>query len=69
VTGIWKTYRACAFGMEACKYYYTVKDVRMPDLRIDLKSAKDEGRFADVLKNYTSPTLLILDEWLLLKLS
>ena len=31
--------------------------------------AKDSGRFTDVLKKYTNPTLLILDEWLLLKLS
>ena len=60
---------ACAFGMEACKHYYTVKYVRMPDLLIDLKSAKDDGRFSDMLKKYTNPTLLILDEWLLLKLS
>ena len=60
---------ACAFGMEACKHYYTVKYVRMPDLLIDLKSAKDDGSFADVVKKYTNPTLLILDEWLLLKLS
>lgn len=36
---------------------------------IDFKSAKDEGRFPDVLKKYTIPALLILDEWLLLKLS
>ena len=68
-TGSGKTYMACAFGMEACKHYYTVKYVRMPDLLIDLKSAKDAGRFTDVLKKYTNPTLLILDEWLLLKLS
>lgn len=68
-TGSGKTYMACAFGMEVCKYYYTVKYVRMPDLLIDLKSAKDDGRFSDVLKKYTNSTLLILDEWLLLKLS
>lgn len=36
---------------------------------IDFKSAKDEGRFPDVLKKYTTPALLILDEWLLRKLS
>lgn len=36
---------------------------------IDFKSAKDEGRFPDVLKKYTTPALLILDELLLLKLS
>lgn len=68
-TGSGKTYMACAFGMEACKHYYIVRYVRMPDLLIDLKSARDDGRFADVLKKYTSPTLLILDEWLLLKIS
>ena len=67
-TGSGKTYLACAFGMEACKHYYTVKYVRMPDLLIDLKSAKQESRFPDALKRYTNPALLILDEWLLLKL-
>ncbi len=30
-TGGGKTYMACAFGMEACKQYYSVKYVRMPD--------------------------------------
>lgn len=64
-TGSGKTYLACAFGMEACKHYYTVKYVRMPDLLIDLQAARKEGTFADVLKKYTKPTLLILDEWLL----
>ena len=32
-TGSGKTYMACAFGMEACKQYYTVKYVRLPDMR------------------------------------
>ena len=31
-TGSGKTYMACAFGMEACKQYYTVKYVRLPDV-------------------------------------
>ena len=31
-TGSGKTYLACAFGMEACKRYYSVKYVRVPDL-------------------------------------
>lgn len=68
-TGSGKTYLACAFGMEACKHYYSVKYIRMPDLLIDLQASRKEGNFAEVLKKYTSPTLLILDEWLLLKLS
>lgn len=65
-TGSGKTYLACAFGMEACKHYYSVKYVRFPDLLIDLQEARDNGRFKDVLKKYTNPVLLILDEWLLI---
>lgn len=34
---------ACAFGMDACKQYYTVKYARMPDLLFDLKAACNEG--------------------------
>ena len=68
-TGSGKTYMACAFGMEACKQYYTVKYVRLPDLLIDLQSAREDGSFKTVLKKYTNPVLLILDEWLLLKLT
>lgn len=36
---------------------------------LDLEAVHDEGRFATVLKKYTKPVLLIIDEWLLLKLS
>ena len=68
-TGSGKTYMACAFGMEACKRYYTVKYVRLPDLLLDLQAARMEGNFATILKKYTNPVLLIIDEWLLLKLT
>ena len=68
-TGSGKTYMACAFGMEACKHYYSVKYVRLPDLLLDLQAARDNGTFAVTLKKYTKPVLLILDEWLLLKLT
>ncbi len=64
-----KTYMACAFGMEACKQYYSVKYVRLPDLLLDLELARTEGSYKKVMDRYTKPTLLILDEWLLLKLS
>lgn len=66
-TGCGKTYMACAFGMEACKQYYKTKYVRLPDLLIDLDVARNEGDFTKVLKKYTNPQVLILDEWLLLK--
>lgn len=60
---------ACAFVMEACKHYYTVKYVRLPDLLLDLQTARDSGTYASVLKKYTKPILLLIDEWLLLKLT
>jgi len=68
-TGSGKTYLACALGMEACKQFYTVKYVRLPDLLLDLEAARGNGNFKQVLKKYTNPTVLILDEWLLLRLT
>ena len=65
-TGSGKTYMACAFGIEACKHYYTVRYVRLPDLLLDLQAARDSGTFSTVLKKYTKPVVLIIDEWLLL---
>ena len=68
-TGSGKTYMACAFGMEACKQYYSVKYVRLPDLLLELEVARNDGNFIKVLSKYTKPLLLIIDEWLLLKLN
>lgn len=68
-TGCGKTYLACAFGMEACKRYYTVRYVRVPDLLLDLQAARTGGRFREALKKDINPTLLILDEWLLMKVT
>ena len=68
-TGSGKTYMACAFGMEACKQYYTVKYVRLPDLLLDLEAARSDGTFTKVRSKYTKPLLLIIDEWRLLKLN
>ena len=68
-TGSGKTYMACAFGLEACKHFYKTKYVRLPDLLIDLEMARSDGTFLKVLSKYTNPTLLIIDEWLLLKVN
>ena len=68
-TGSGKTYMACAFGMEACKQYITARYVRLPDLLLDLDYARSGDGFARTLGKYTKPTLLIIDEWLLLKLT
>jgi DNA replication protein DnaC len=42
-TGSGKSYLACALGMEACKHFYNTKYVRMPDLLLDLKMAREEN--------------------------
>ena len=60
---------ACVFGMEACKHYYSVRYIRLPDLLLDLQAARDNGTFSTALKKYTKPIVLIIDEWLLLKLT
>ncbi len=59
---------ACAFGIEACKQYFTVIYIRLPNLLLELKTARNADIFAKVLSKYTKPILLIIDEWLLLKL-
>ena len=64
-----KTYIACAFRMEACKHYYTMKYVWLPDLFLYLQAARDSETNASVLKKYTKPFLLNIDEWLLIKLT
>ena len=66
-TGSGKTYMACAFGMEACKRYFKTRYIRLPDLLIDLEMARSEGTYKKVMAKYANPTLLILDEWLLMK--
>lgn len=68
-TGSGKTYMACAFGMEACKQFYSVKYVRLPDLLLDIQTAVESGSlsYAKALRAYTNPTLLIIDEWLIFK--
>ena len=56
--------------MEACKHYYTVKYVRLPDLLLDLQAAPKRFRcFCQCTKEIHKPVLLIIDEWLLLKLT
>lgn len=66
-TGSGKSYLACAFGMESCKQYFSTKYVRLPDLLIDLEMSRSDGSYKKVMAKYANPTLLILDEWLLLK--
>ncbi|MBY0595223.1 IS21-like element helper ATPase IstB [Bacillus bingmayongensis] len=64
-SGNGKTYLACAFGMAACRQFYKVKYIRLPDLLDELAVARGEGVFRKVMDQYKKVNLLILDEWLL----
>lgn len=64
-SGNGKSYLACAFGMAACRNYYTVKYIRLPELLNELAVARGEGIYQKVMKKYKRVNLLVLDEWLL----
>ena len=68
-SGSGKTYLSCAFGIAACRNFYTVKYVRLPDLLNEMAVARGEGIYQKVRKQYQKVSLLILDEWLLLPLT
>jgi DNA replication protein DnaC len=68
-TGTGKSYIACSLGMEACKHYYATKYIRLPELLAELAVARGEGKFKETIRHYQKYTLLILDEWLLIKLT
>lgn len=67
-TGSGKTWISNAFGMSACRNFYPVRYIRLPDLLGELAIARGEGTYRKVIKNYKQVSLLILDEWLLFPL-
>ncbi|HML32313.1 MULTISPECIES: IS21-like element helper ATPase IstB [Sporomusa] len=68
-TGSGKSYMACALGMAACQQYYTVKYIRLPELLAELAIARGEGTYQKVIAQYKKYSLIIMDEWLLVKLT
>ncbi len=67
-TGSGKSYLGCALGMEACKQFYSVKYIRLPDLLTDMAIARGEGNIKKLLHQYLKVNLLILDDWMLISL-
>lgn len=67
-TGSGKTYLSTALGMSACRSFYTVKYVRLPELLAELAISRGDGTYRKVIKQYKQVKLLILDEWLLFPL-
>jgi DNA replication protein DnaC len=68
-TGAGKSYLSCAFGVAACRNFYTVKYIRLPELLNDMALAHCNGTYQVLMKQYKKVSLLILDEWLLVPLS
>lgn len=67
-SGNGKSYLACAFGVSACRQFYNVKYIRLPDLLDELAVARGEGTYQKAMKSYKKVNLLIIDEWLLTSL-
>jgi DNA replication protein DnaC len=67
--GAGKSYLGCAFGIAACRNFYGVKYIRLPELLNDLAIARGEGTYKKVIKEYKRVGLFILDDWLLIPLS
>ncbi|TES56531.1 AAA family ATPase [Halalkalibacterium halodurans] len=70
-SGNGKTWISNAFGVHACRQFYKVKYIRLPELLDELAIAKYEadGSFRKLIQKYKKIDLLILDEWLLTELS
>jgi len=69
-TGSGKSYLACALGKEACLRGVRTRYIRLPDLLMlrDESDLTKQG-LSKLLKKFTNYKLLIIDEWLLDKLS
>ena len=68
-SGNGKTYIACALGNAACRKFKTVRYIRLPDLLDELTIARANNEFSKVIKAYKNVDLLILDEWLIRRLT
>ncbi|WP_205626715.1 IS21-like element helper ATPase IstB [Tetragenococcus halophilus] len=66
-SGSGKTWLSNALGVQACRQYYKVKYVRLPELLDEFLVAKNEadGSFRKLITKYKKVDLLIIDEWLL----
>ncbi len=63
LTGVGKSWLACALGHKACRDDRSVSYQRVPRLFDALALARGDGRHARLLKNLARVELLILDDW------
>lgn len=68
-TGVGKSYLACALGTAACRNRYSCRYTRTPELLDQLAMARTDGSVRQIIQQYRKPRLLILDEWLITRIS
>lgn len=61
--GVGKSWLACALGQKACREDFSVAYHRVPRLFATLALARNDGRYAKVLRALARTDLLILDDW------
>ena len=68
-TGVGKSFISCALGNQAARGGVSVRYQRLSRLLDDLAMARADGRYARVLAQMSKVRLLILDDWLMVKLT
>jgi len=61
-TGCGKSFLACALGNNTCRYGYTVRYYRIPELLLEIQSVKNENRYIQFMDKLKKVRLLILDD-------
>ena len=62
VTGLGKTWLACALGQRACREGYSVRYLRVPRLFEMMKAARGDGTGPQLIERLAKVQLLILDD-------
>lgn len=62
-TGIGKTYLACAFAKQACRFNYSVKYFRLSKLTEQIKITRGDGSYSKFLSQLLKINVLIIDDW------
>ena len=68
-TGSGKSFIACALGNQAARDGHSVRYQRLSRLLDELAMGRAEGKYARLLARLSKVRLLILDDWLMVKLS
>ena len=68
-SGNGKTYISNALGITACRKKKSVRYIRMPELLDEMSIAKGLGNLKKTISSYRKPDLMIIDEWLIRRLT